>query len=153
MQGAATGVHSAGRAGTAKRRDPSGLLSLVQIFSSMRFGDTHGVVPMAEALQAALEARGIKKNHIINMKAGGDIDAEVFSKIEASEIFLVFGSAKYGEDTGNQASTFYESKYAHQHKKKIVSAPPRHLPLSSLGCLGCVLQIVSAVRHLALALN
>ena len=152
MQGA-TDVHSAGRAGAAKRRGlASGPLSLVQIFSSMRFGDTHGVVPMAEALQTALEARGIQKNHIINMKAGGDIDAEVFSKIEASEIFLVFGSARYGEDTGNQASTFYESKYAHQHKKKIVSAPSRHLSLA-LDCLGCVLQIVSSVRHLALVLN
>jgi hypothetical protein len=63
----------------------------------MRFGDAHGVVPMAEALRSALEARGVEKNHIVNMRAGGDIDAEVFSKIEASGIFLVFGSAKYGE--------------------------------------------------------
>ena len=134
MQGATTGVHSGGRAGAAKRRAlASGPLSSVQIFSSMRFGDGHGVVPMAEALQTALEARGVKKNHIINMQAGGDIDAEVFSKIEASDIFLVFGSAKYGEDTGNQASTFYESKYAHQHKKKIVSAPCL-LPAYPLWC-------------------
>jgi hypothetical protein len=33
---------------------------------------------------------------------------------------LVFGTAHYGEDTGNQASTFYESKYAINRKKRII---------------------------------
>ena len=54
------------------------------------------------------------------MAAGGDIDTEVFSKIERCDTFLVFGSAKYGEDTGNQACTFYEYKHAFAKKKRII---------------------------------
>lgn len=80
------------------------------VFGSMRFKGGR-VLPEARALQLQLELRNIKL-HIVDMSAGGDIDTEVFSGIEFCDTFLVFGTAEYGEDTGNPASTFYESKFA-----------------------------------------
>ena len=74
---------------------------------------------MAEQLRAALEQRGFAAK-IINMQAGGDIDTAVFQWIEHCETFVVFGSAKYGEDTGNQACTCYEYKHAFALKKRII---------------------------------
>jgi hypothetical protein len=89
-----------------------------QIFASMRF--TGGqVLSEAKQLRAELAKRGLVMR-IIDMSAGGDIDTSVFSGIEACDTFLVFGTAGYGEDTGNQSSTFYESKYAHSKKKRII---------------------------------
>jgi hypothetical protein len=77
------------------------------IFGSMRFGPQHGVQPMAAHLQEKLAEYGVTLR-VVDMAAGGDIDREVFKCIEACDTFLVFGSAKYGEDTGNQASTYCE---------------------------------------------
>eukprot|EP01047_Picozoa_sp_COSAG01_P057406 COSAG01_NODE_6633_length_3569_cov_13.963689_2_plen_518_part_00 len=88
-------------------------------FFSLRFGATHGVVPMAKQLQGALARRGTQAR-IIDMMAGGDIDTTVFSSIEECGTFVVFGSAHYGEDTGNQACTFYEYKHAFGLKKRII---------------------------------
>ena len=73
-------------------------------FLSLRFGALHNVVSMAEQLRKALRARGAD-GKLINMTAGGDIDTEVFEWIEHCDTFIVFGSSKYGEDTGNQACT------------------------------------------------
>ncbi len=89
-----------------------------QIFASMRFKGG-GILPEAKLLQAALAKHNVPMR-IIDMAAGVDIDTNVFSGIEACDTFLVFGTAGYGEDTGNQSSTFYESKYAHGMKKRIV---------------------------------
>ena len=111
------GVHSAG-----ERRMEDALAAANAeggAFFSLRFGAEHGVVPMAEELLAALRARGAS-GMIINMAAGGDIDTEVFQGIEKCGTFLVFGSAKYGEDTGNQACTYYEYKHAFAKKKRII---------------------------------
>jgi hypothetical protein len=88
-------------------------------FFSLRFGVKHGVVPMAKQLQCALAQRGTRAK-IIDMMAGGDIDATVFSSIEECGTFVVFGSAEYGEDTGNQACTYYEYKHAFALKKNII---------------------------------
>ena len=86
-------------------------------FASLRFD---GVVPLeAEKLRGLLEARGVSLE-IINMKAGGDIEAAVISGIEHCDTFIVFGSMKYGENTGNQACTYYESKFAQDRKKRII---------------------------------
>jgi hypothetical protein len=57
---------------------------------------------------------------MVNMAAGGDIDTEVFRGIEGCGTFLVFGSAKYGEDTGNTACTYYEYKHAKDRSKRII---------------------------------
>ena len=118
------GVHSAGAPEPAALAAPAAppertYTSAERIFGSMRFGDQHGVVPMATELGVSLEARGIKLS-IINMAGGGDIDTAVFETIEQCDTFLVFGSAKYGEDTGNQACTFYEYKHAFSRKKRII---------------------------------
>eukprot|EP01047_Picozoa_sp_COSAG01_P091549 COSAG01_NODE_23125_length_827_cov_3.089286_1_plen_246_part_01 len=88
-------------------------------FFSLRFGAEHGVVPMAKQLQGAMAQRG-EEARIIDMMAGGDIDATVFRSIEECGTFVVFGSAQYGEDTGNQACTYYEYKHAHDRKKRII---------------------------------
>ena len=40
--------------------------------------------------------------------------------IESSDTFIVFGSAQYGEDTGNQACTYYEYEHAFSLKKRII---------------------------------
>jgi hypothetical protein len=94
------GTHSAG-----ERRMEAALAVAEGAFFSLRFGAEHDVVPMAEQLLAALRARGVG-GMIVNMAAGGDIDTAVFQGIEKCGTFLVFGSAKYGEDTGNQACTY-----------------------------------------------
>ena len=110
-------THSAREAGlSSAKRSYS---SAERIFGSMRFGDEHGVVPMAQELGLELEKRG-KKLAIIDMAGGGDIDREVFSGIESCDTFIVFGSAKYGEDTGNTACTYYEYKHAVNRKKLII---------------------------------
>eukprot|EP01045_Picozoa_sp_COSAG04_P031889 COSAG04_NODE_6066_length_1419_cov_1.087121_2_plen_317_part_01 len=96
--GKKTGIHSAGAAGGAALRPEN------SVFVSLRFGESHGVQPMAEELQAALKPKGVDAK-IINMTAGGNIHEEVFSQIEACSTFVAFGSKHYGEDTGNSAST------------------------------------------------
>ena len=113
-------VHSAGnRGGGAAHPDgpvprPS---KKVSVFASLRFD---GVVPLeAEKLRAALAPMGVSLE-IINMKGGGDIDAAVIAGIEHCDTFVAFGSAKYGEDTGNAACTYYESKFAQDRKKRII---------------------------------
>ena len=54
------------------------------------------------------------------MKAGQDISTEVFEWIEWADTFLVFGTANYGEDTGNPASSCMEAKYAQNERKRII---------------------------------
>ena len=108
-------VHSAGRA--ASPTPPE--LKVDRVFGSLRFGAEHGAVPMAEALRDALAPHGVSLQ-IINMAGGGDIDTAVFDGIESCDTFLVFGTAAYGEDTGNQACTYYEYKHAFSCKKRIV---------------------------------
>ena len=72
-------------------------------FASLRFD---GVVPPeAERLRAALAAMSVSLQ-IIDMMAGGDIDAAVIAGIERCNTFIVFGTAKYGENTGNAACTY-----------------------------------------------
>eukprot|EP01045_Picozoa_sp_COSAG04_P007212 COSAG04_NODE_372_length_15668_cov_11.135975_9_plen_376_part_00 len=92
-------------------------------FFSLRFGDAHGVEPMAKELQAALKAKGVYAK-IVDMQADGNIKKEVFSQIEACSTFVAFGSKHYGEDTGNSASTCKESEYVEgltgANKKKII---------------------------------
>jgi hypothetical protein len=106
-------VHSTGSG------DGEAVLGRLGVFGSMRFGTEHGVVLMAQQLKVALAERGASLQ-IINMTAGGDIDRQVFETIEQCDTFLVFGSAKYGEETANQACTYFEYKHAFAMKKKLV---------------------------------
>jgi hypothetical protein len=69
-------------------------------FGSLR---VDGEVPVqAKQLQDAMRAEGAGLN-LIDMTAGGDIDLAMQEGILAADTFIVFGSAKYGEDTGNAA--------------------------------------------------
>jgi hypothetical protein len=91
--------------------------SAERLFGSMRFD---GVVNVAALeLQSALAQRG-RTLEIINMVGGGDIDQAVQAGILRCDTFLVFGSAKYGENTGNAACTYFESKFAQTQKKRII---------------------------------
>eukprot|EP01047_Picozoa_sp_COSAG01_P074174 COSAG01_NODE_12311_length_1762_cov_1.805773_1_plen_315_part_01 len=86
-------------------------------FGSMRFD---GVVPAhAQELKHGMNGLGADMN-IINMTGGGDIDLAVQQGILEADAFIVFGSAKYGEDTGNAACTYFESKFAQSRGKKII---------------------------------
>eukprot|EP01043_Picozoa_sp_COSAG02_P011565 COSAG02_NODE_428_length_22489_cov_4.690219_1_plen_849_part_00 len=105
-------IHSSGAPSQIRAPEDTG-------FASLRFGPEHGVLEMATELQAAMDEDGVDMR-IIDMAAGGDIDREVFSAIEYASTFIVFGSMKYGEDTGNQACTYYEHKHAKSEKKKII---------------------------------
>ena len=51
---------------------------------------------------------------------------QVFEGIRCADAFLVFGTADYGEDTGNPACTYHELKYA-RHKGKCI-IPLRMIP-------------------------
>ena len=118
LGGAQVETHSARPQASLQQEGPER-----RAFFSLRFGDKHGVQPMAEALQAALAPKGVEAK-IINMKADGNIKKEVFSQIEACGTFVAFGSKHYGEDTGNSASTYAESAYVEgltgANKKKII---------------------------------
>ena len=93
----------------------SDFLPALCIFGSMRFP-----VPVeARMLFAALRAAGVYLK-IVDMKAGQDIDKEVYEWIEHCHAFLVFGTRTYGEDTGNSACTYNEVKFAQAKKKNIV---------------------------------
>jgi hypothetical protein len=91
--------------------------SKLSAFASLRFD---GIVPLEAAKLAAGMAKRGASLEIINMVGGGDIDAAVINGIEHCDTFIVFGSMKYGEDTGNAACTYYESKYAQDQKKRII---------------------------------
>ena len=107
-------VHSAGGGGLERSPMPHPQL---RAFGSMRFD---GVVPVAaEQLRSALAARGVHLE-IVNMLGGEDIDQAVIEGIESCSTFIVFGSANYGQNTGNSACTYYESKYAQDRKKNII---------------------------------
>ena len=85
------------------------------IFGSMRFP-----VPVeARMLFAALQAAGVYLK-IVDMRAGQDIDKEVYEWIEHCHAFLAFGTKNYGEDTGNSACTYNEVKFAQAKKKSII---------------------------------
>jgi hypothetical protein len=89
-----------------------------KMFGSCRFKDGR-VLPEALHLQTQLSKVGVELI-LVDMTAGGDIDATVFSNIERADTFLVFGTADYGQDTGNPASTFYESKFAMNTGKRMI---------------------------------
>jgi hypothetical protein len=100
-----------------RRRRNAGRYPKGQGFGSMRFD---GVVPgHAQELKHGMNELGADMN-IINMAGGGDIDLAVQEGILEADAFIVFGSAKYGEDTGNAACTYYESKFAQSQRKKII---------------------------------
>ena len=85
------------------------------IFGSMRFP-----VPLeARMLFAALQAAGVYLK-IVDMRAGEDIDKEIYEWIEHCHAFLAFGTKNYGEDTGNSACTYNEVKFAQAKKKHII---------------------------------
>ena len=88
------------------------------MFASMRYRNGR-VLKEATLLKRELEQQGFKL-YIIDMRSGEDIDAKVFSAIEHCDTFLVFGTHDYGEDTGNSASTYEESKYAKNKGKRII---------------------------------
>ena len=97
------------------------------IFASMRFRNGR-VLREATFLQRELQNRGYKLC-IIDMRSGEDIDEKVFSTIEHCDTFLVFGTHDYGENTGNSASTYEESKNAmNTPGKKII--PLRMIPFN-----------------------
>ena len=76
-------------------------------------------MPEAIRLQPELKKVGLDLT-VVDMSAGGDIDTTVFGGIERADTFLVFGTSGYGQDTGNPASTFYESKFAQNTKRRII---------------------------------
>ena len=93
----------------------SDFLSALCIFGSMRFP----VPPEARLLFAALQAAGVHLK-IVDMRAGQDIDKEVYEWIEHCRAFLAFGTKNYGEDTGNSACTYNEVKFAQAKRKNII---------------------------------
>ena len=95
--------------------DTADFLPALCIFGSMRFP----VPPEARMLFAALQAAGLYLK-IVDMRAGQDIDKEVYGWIEHCCAFLAFGTKNYGEDTGNSACTYKEVKYAQAKKKNII---------------------------------
>eukprot|EP01043_Picozoa_sp_COSAG02_P012462 COSAG02_NODE_481_length_21461_cov_43.885597_1_plen_512_part_10 len=86
------------------------------IFGSMRFPVPEEARQLFQALRAAA---GVHLK-IVDMKAGQDIDKEVYEWIEHCSAFLVMGTKNYGENTGNSACTYNEVKFAQAKKKNII---------------------------------
>ena len=70
-----------------------------------------GTPPEAKLLQEALRELGVHLQ-IVDLKAGADINEEVFTSIERADAFMVFGTSNYGEKTSNLACTYFESEFA-----------------------------------------
>jgi len=85
------------------------------IFGSMRFP----APPEAFVLQEALRKHGVYLK-IVDVNAGCDIDHEVFSWLDHAESMLIFGGARYGQDTGNPACTYNEYHFARESGKRII---------------------------------
>ena len=75
--------------------------SMHTIFASMRFVDGKPL-PEAVKLREELEKQNVFLK-IVELKAGADINQEVFESIEQAGAFLVFGTSTYGEKTANPA--------------------------------------------------
>eukprot|EP01045_Picozoa_sp_COSAG04_P007070 COSAG04_NODE_360_length_15920_cov_50.432815_13_plen_1375_part_00 len=104
-------IHSAGSARTASQTSER------SAFASLRFD---GIVPEeAKKLQAALAKKHVSLE-MVDMTGGEDVDEVVIDRIEHCSTFIVFGTKHYGQDTGNPASTYNESKFAQSLKKRII---------------------------------
>jgi len=75
--------------------------------------------PEARALQTELARHGVTLK-IVDLEAGGDIDQEVFSWLDFAETMIVFGTMRYGENTGNPACTYKELKFAQCTNKRLI---------------------------------
>ena len=75
--------------------------SMHTIFASMRFVDGKPL-PEAVKLREELEKQNVFLK-IVELKAGADINQEVFESIEQAGAFMVFGTSTYGEKTANPA--------------------------------------------------
>jgi protein-L-isoaspartate O-methyltransferase len=89
-----------------------------KLFGSVRYKDGR-IMPEALQLQSELRSVGLDLT-LVDMTAGGDIDTNVFGGIEKADTFVVFGTADYGQNTGNPACTYYESKFALTNRKRII---------------------------------
>merc|ERR1711871_1098665 len=89
-----------------------------KLFGSVRYKNGK-ILPEAVQLQCELAKAGLELT-LVDMTAGGDIDANVFGGIEKADTFVVFGTVDYGENTGNPACTYYESKFAQSYGKRII---------------------------------
>ena len=95
---------------------PAGLTGDKVVFASLRFPDS---LQEARQLQDDLALRGVTLK-IVDVDAGGDVDMEVFTWLDFADTMVVFGTARYGEDTGNPACTYKELKYAQCTNKRII---------------------------------
>ena len=97
---------------------PSAFLSLR--FPSADGGRTEpGALDEMLFVRTALEAKGVRvlpKNNPGNT----DREAEIAWSIDLCDIFIVFGTQTYGQNTGNPMCTFYEFKMAHAEAKPLV---------------------------------
>jgi ABC-type branched-subunit amino acid transport system substrate-binding protein/ABC-type proline/glycine betaine transport system substrate-binding protein len=87
-------------------------------FASLRFDGVQE--EKAAALKEAMEQRG-KTLEIMNIDAGDCIFRCVFETIKYCDTFIVFGSARYGQNTGNPACTYCEYHFAHNNRKRIIA--------------------------------
>ena len=65
--------------------------------------------------------RELEDNDIVVMPAKDparvdDRRKEIFNSIKKCDVFVVFGNAQYGEDTGNPMCSYYECKAAKKEK-------------------------------------
>jgi len=84
-----------------------GVMEDLKVFASMRFPDGKPL-PQAFQLKEALAKKGIDL-FVVRVTAGDSIHDTVFdTAMDNSVAFVAFGSATYGQDTGNGASSHYE---------------------------------------------
>jgi len=89
-----------------------------KIFASLRFPNGKPL-PAAVILKAKLAELGVELR-IVEVELGGNITDHVQCEIDACDVFLVFGTQDYGEDTGNDACTYCEANYARAQGKRFL---------------------------------
>jgi hypothetical protein len=118
---AATATAAAAAAATVS---PSSLVG-ASVFVSCRFpsvqdgGESEpGALKEMMYVRASLEARGVE---VLPLEDPGNVDRQqdIFDSIDRCDLFIVFGTRTYGEDTGNPMCSYNEFTFAQAEHKAV----------------------------------
>ena len=115
-----SGPHDVGHAETSDLRLPA-------VFLSRRMHKLVDGVPLREESHKCADAESLelrvaleKDRTVVFPAVGDEGEDKVRQRVKACDVFVIFGTANYGVDTGHLASTYHEFKWARQFEKKIV---------------------------------
>ena len=116
-------------------------LGVQSAFLSLRFAGPGNAQAEALEIRNALVARGIDVTPRLDADHVPDRFKEISNCINTCDVFVVFGKAEYGEDTGCNMSSYSECTYASRKKKKFAV-------INLTGCGGGLAINESAIENI-----